>query len=555
FSADTAANGTTNGDLVTGAASQTVSGTLSAPLGAGETVYVSLDDGTTWAAAATDGTNWSLGGVTLTGSNTLKVKVTDTAGNDGAVASRTYVLDSSAPTTTIGEVALSDDTGAADFVTRNAAQTLSGRLSAPLAEGERVFVSLDGGTTWRTATTDGTRWSVAGLTLPSAGTLKVKVADTAGNDGPVFSQAYAIDVNDPHTGSVAITGTPQIGAVLRASNTLADPDGVGPVSYRWQVTDGNGGWTDIAGATTDSYLPSAAELGHRLRVVATYTDTHGSVEEVASEASATVIPQPQPQLQPPTPPVPSTPPTPTPPTTPSAPPAAPPATFLPPSSPLNTPVTSGSPTMLEPPTPLATPTAPPSGASDTQRTPGTGISLTPTLTPPSQGGFQIAVLAPSSGAAGDGIVLARGISDTAVQAGSPAVIPVPHDAFAHANPNATVTLRAEQANGAALPPWIVFDASSGKFVVKASANVKGTVEVRVIARDNHGREAVATFKFVVGDGRTGAQRGAALERPAQPLAAAGRTGLAEQIRHAARPQGVGERLAALARTLTQGPWA
>ena len=51
-------------------AAQTVSGTLSATLGAGETVYVSLDNGSTWVAATTSGMSWSLAGQTLTASNT-----------------------------------------------------------------------------------------------------------------------------------------------------------------------------------------------------------------------------------------------------------------------------------------------------------------------------------------------------------------------------------------------------------------------------------------------------------------------------------------------------
>ena len=48
FSADTAPNGTTNNDLVTKTATQTLSGNLGANLLDGETVYVSLNNGTTW---------------------------------------------------------------------------------------------------------------------------------------------------------------------------------------------------------------------------------------------------------------------------------------------------------------------------------------------------------------------------------------------------------------------------------------------------------------------------------------------------------------------------
>ncbi|WP_247878879.1 Ig-like domain-containing protein, partial [Niveispirillum sp. SYP-B3756] len=137
FSADTAANGGTNSDFITKTAAQTISGTLSANLAAGETVYVSLDNGSNWTAATTTvGQNsWSLSGQTLTGSSTLKVKVTDTAGNDGTVYSQAYVLDTTAPTKTIATASFSADTAAnggtnTDWITKTAAQTVSGTLSA-----------------------------------------------------------------------------------------------------------------------------------------------------------------------------------------------------------------------------------------------------------------------------------------------------------------------------------------------------------------------------------------------------------------------------------------
>ena len=59
FSADTGASAT---DFVTNAAAQTISGTLSGALAAGDVVRVSLDNGTTWltATAATGATNFSL---------------------------------------------------------------------------------------------------------------------------------------------------------------------------------------------------------------------------------------------------------------------------------------------------------------------------------------------------------------------------------------------------------------------------------------------------------------------------------------------------------------
>lgn len=62
FSADT---GSSNSDFVTNAAAQTISGTLSAALAAGDVVQVSLDNGATWlaATAAAGATTFALAGV------------------------------------------------------------------------------------------------------------------------------------------------------------------------------------------------------------------------------------------------------------------------------------------------------------------------------------------------------------------------------------------------------------------------------------------------------------------------------------------------------------
>ncbi|MRW82873.1 DUF4214 domain-containing protein [Pseudoduganella sp. FT26W] len=97
FSQDTGSSGT---DLITSVASQTVSGMLSAPLGAGESVQVSFDNGGTWDTASASSNSWSLGH-TLTGSGVLQVRVIDTAGNYSTPTITPYAFDQSPPTVTI----------------------------------------------------------------------------------------------------------------------------------------------------------------------------------------------------------------------------------------------------------------------------------------------------------------------------------------------------------------------------------------------------------------------------------------------------------------------
>ena len=69
--------------------------------------------------------------------------------------------------------------------------------------------------------------------------------------------AAVTNVNDAPTGSVTIDDTtPTQGQTLTASNTLADADGLGAISYQWQR-----GGVDIAGATGATYTTTQADVG------------------------------------------------------------------------------------------------------------------------------------------------------------------------------------------------------------------------------------------------------------------------------------------------------
>ena len=89
-------DGASTTDLITTIPQQTISGSLSGGLAVGERVEVSLDNGASWtmATAAAGSTSWSLAGQVLIGSNTLKVRVTDLAGNSGPTLSQAFSLNS-----------------------------------------------------------------------------------------------------------------------------------------------------------------------------------------------------------------------------------------------------------------------------------------------------------------------------------------------------------------------------------------------------------------------------------------------------------------------------
>jgi hypothetical protein len=297
LSADTGSSST---DFITATAGQTVTATLSGAPAGGDIVYGSLDGGNSWTdiSSKVSGTTLSWNGVTLSGSNTLKLKVTDAAGNDGTVASQAYVLDSTAPATTIAWATFSSDTGSSgsDFITRTADQTLSGMLSAPLAAGESVMVSMDNGGTWAnaTATVGQNNWSLAGLTLAGSDTLLVKVVDQAGNSGTAYSHSYTVDSTKPDAPTVGTVSTTSLKPTLYGWCGLAEVSvTVGGATYNVKSTAGQ--WSlDLASATPVSGTLSLS-YDKSYDVVATVTDAAGNSASDLTVGELTIALPPQPK--------------------------------------------------------------------------------------------------------------------------------------------------------------------------------------------------------------------------------------------------------------------
>ena len=85
------------------------------------------------------------------------------------------------------------------------------------------------------------------------------------------------NVNDLPTGSVLITGNPTQGQVLTASNSLADLDGLGVISYQWLNVG-----VEIKGAIQSTYTLTATDAGKNVSVKASYTDLQGTDESATS---------------------------------------------------------------------------------------------------------------------------------------------------------------------------------------------------------------------------------------------------------------------------------
>ncbi|MEI6639368.1 MAG: cadherin domain-containing protein, partial [Chlorobium sp.] len=126
------------------------------------------------------------------------------------------------------------------------------------------------------AKTAATANSTTGLTITSS---TVGAATTT-----AASQVQTIFTNHAPTGDVTMTGIATQGQTLTAHNTLADTDGLGTIHYQWQA-DG----TDISGATSGTLVLGDAQVGHQVKVVASYTDGAGKLESVNSNPATILI--------------------------------------------------------------------------------------------------------------------------------------------------------------------------------------------------------------------------------------------------------------------------
>ncbi len=111
-----------------------------------------------------------------------------------------------------------------------------------------------------------------------------KFTDAAGNsntDASDSDNAVTITVdtipNVSPTGLVKIVGTATQKQVLTASNTLADSDGLGAITYQWLADN-----VAISGATASTYTLTQSEVGKIIKVTVSYVDGRGQSESVTS---------------------------------------------------------------------------------------------------------------------------------------------------------------------------------------------------------------------------------------------------------------------------------
>ncbi|HEY9236261.1 MULTISPECIES: calcium-binding protein [Phenylobacterium] len=120
-------------------------------------------------------------------------------------------------------------------------------------------------------------------------TIGVSVAD---GEGDQETASADLDItNTPNEPSQPrLAGSPRLGDTLSLASPVSDPDGLDPagVTYQWQQRQSDGSWADIDGATGATYVLTADDVGHSVRLVAQYTDNGGDDETVTSYATSLV---------------------------------------------------------------------------------------------------------------------------------------------------------------------------------------------------------------------------------------------------------------------------
>jgi hypothetical protein len=207
---------------------------------------------------------------------TLTVRATSTV--DTTKSGTATVTVSSTASVTVTAVTV---TPATATVTKGESQTFTAAVTGENNPAQTVTWSVEGGGTGTSITTAGVLTVAAGET---AATLTVRAASTVDTTkSGTATVTVTGDTSSPLTGSVSITGTAQVGQVLTAN--IDSLGGSGTVSYQWTRGDSaEAAGTAISGAVTQTYTPSANDVGKYLKVTVTRTGYTGSITSPATVA-------------------------------------------------------------------------------------------------------------------------------------------------------------------------------------------------------------------------------------------------------------------------------
>ncbi|MFC5313771.1 Ig-like domain-containing protein [Azospirillum rugosum] len=163
----------------------------------------------------------------------------------------------------------------------------------------------------------------------------------------------------------------------------------------------------------------------------------------------------------------------------------------------------------------------------TARDPG-GQSSSPTGFAPSSSYRGSSLLPPSVSfvasadtLGGASLITVGSVGDRVVTPGQPNLISVPAGTFQTSDPNAHITLQASLSDGSPLPAWLKFDSGNGTFSGNPPPDLKATISIKVIARDDQGAQATTEFRLNIGNNASDGAADAAPQSAPRPAAGRG----------------------------------
>ena len=114
--------------------------------------------------------------------------------------------------------------------------------------------------------------------------LSTNVNENVSNTTSDSKKGLNKEDNSETAGFAAIEDVP----LIIDLSSVTDSDGMGSVSVQWQISSDNKKWTNISGATNQSFTPREIHVGSRLRVAISYVDGQGNLEPLTSPPSTPV---------------------------------------------------------------------------------------------------------------------------------------------------------------------------------------------------------------------------------------------------------------------------
>lgn len=217
------------------------------------------------------GTIYTPGDADVSTSITAVASYTDGHGTDESANSNTFGPITNVNDAPIGTVSISGTPTKDQTLTANNTLTDPDGLGTITYQWQRDGINITGAI--------GATYTLVDADVNTNITTVASYTDGHGANESVTSNLLGpvSNVNDIRSGAVTIAGTATEDQTLTATNTLADEGGIGKITYRWQRNGVN-----ILGATATTFVLSDTDVDQAIRVVASYTDGHGTPHSVAS---------------------------------------------------------------------------------------------------------------------------------------------------------------------------------------------------------------------------------------------------------------------------------